>query len=47
MDFFITKPLFRSELVDLFEKINDFSEAVYEPEAAKEKYSLLENGFYW
>ena len=32
---FITKPLFRSELVDLFEKINDFSEAVYEPEAAK------------
>lgn len=33
--FFITKPLFRSELVDLFEKINDFSEAVYEPEAAK------------
>ena len=35
VDFFITKPLFRSELVDLFEKINDFSEAVYEPEAAK------------
>lgn len=35
VDFFITKPLFRSELVDLFEKINDFSEAVYEPETAK------------
>lgn len=35
VDFFITKPLFRSDLVDLFEKINDFSEAVYEPEAAK------------
>lgn len=35
VDFFITKPLFRSELVDLFEKINDFSEAVYERETAK------------
>lgn len=36
VDFFITKPLFRSDLVDLFEKITGFGEVVYEQKTAKE-----------